>query len=134
MHKPHALCEKSDPERDQSLRSQFLAETRFQVRYDACHERGRTDSYLLTLDGVPVGYGSVKGREDVAARGVVFEFFVVRPFRKHTSRLLLDLLSTLAVRGVECQTNDWSLSSLVLERNGHPRKRHPFRRPHGHRT
>jgi GNAT superfamily N-acetyltransferase len=99
----------------QPLRAQFLAETCFQIRYDACHERGWTDSYLLTLDGVPVGYGSVKGREDVAARDVVFEFFVVRPFRKHASRLFLKLLSASGVRGVECQTNDWLLSSLVLE-------------------
>jgi hypothetical protein len=32
----------------QSLRALFLQETNFQIRYNACHERGWTDSYLLT--------------------------------------------------------------------------------------
>jgi hypothetical protein len=43
------------------LRALFLRESNHQVRYHACHARGWTDSYLLTRDGVRIGYGSVKG-------------------------------------------------------------------------
>jgi hypothetical protein len=76
--------------RIQPLRALFLREAHFQVRYDACHERGWTDSYLLTAGDVEVGYGSVKGRE-IADRDTVFKFFVVPPFRKHASTLFSQL-------------------------------------------
>ncbi len=49
------LATRVAPDAIETLREQFLAETPFQIRYFACHERGWTDSYLLTLDGVPVG-------------------------------------------------------------------------------
>ena len=47
----------------QSLRALFLQETNFQIRYDACHRRGWTDSYVLKIDDVAVGYGSIKGQQ-----------------------------------------------------------------------
>jgi predicted acetyltransferase len=59
----------------------FLQETNFQIRYDACHARGWTDSYLLKIDDVAVGYGSIKWQQR-ADRDTIFEFFVIRPFRK----------------------------------------------------
>jgi hypothetical protein len=55
------------------FRALFLQETNFQIRYNACHERGWTDSYLLRIDGVKVGYGSIKGQER-EGRDTVFEF------------------------------------------------------------
>src|SRR2546426_7265079 len=67
-----------------SLRALFLQETNFQVRYDACHERGWTDSYLLTIDDLKIGYGSIKGQE-IAYRDTVFEFYVIPSFRKLSS-------------------------------------------------
>jgi len=63
----------------QPLRHLFLQETNFQIRYHACHERGWTDSYLLTLDDREAGYGSIKGQE-IADRDTIFEFYVVPPF------------------------------------------------------
>jgi hypothetical protein len=48
----------------QSFRALFLQETNFQIRYDACHARGWTDSYLLKIDDVAVGYGSIKGNSE----------------------------------------------------------------------
>jgi hypothetical protein len=42
---------KTDLGRIQPLRALFLREANFQVRYNACHERGWTDSYLLTIGG-----------------------------------------------------------------------------------
>lgn len=62
-----------DLTRIQALRALFLQEANFQVRYNACHERGWTDSYLLTSGDLEIGYGSVKGQEP-ADRDTVFEF------------------------------------------------------------
>jgi GNAT superfamily N-acetyltransferase len=98
----------------QSLRALFLQENNFQIRYNACHERGWTDSYLLTLDGTPVGYGSTKGLDDIPARDCVFEFFVIRPFRKHASPLFRALLAASGASHIECQSNDLLLSSLLF--------------------
>jgi GNAT superfamily N-acetyltransferase len=98
------------------LRALFLQETNFQIRYNACHERGWTDSYLLAIDGDHVGYGSIMGRDDVKARDTVFEFFVVRPFRKHTGQLFSELLTASGATQMECQTNEERLTSLLFER------------------
>src|SRR5260370_13637697 len=69
-----------------ALRALFLQETNFQIRYDACHERGWTDSYLLIAGNLSVGYGSIKGRQ-LKDRDTVFEYFFLQPFMKMTSEL-----------------------------------------------
>jgi GNAT superfamily N-acetyltransferase len=96
------------------LRALFLQEANHQVRYNACHERGWTASYLLTVDGVSVGYGSIKGRE-IPERNTVFEYFVVPPFRKSASALFRTLLAAARPQFIECQSNDPLLSSMLFE-------------------
>src|SRR5947209_14850608 len=98
----------------QALRALFLQEANFQIRYNACHERGWTDSYLLTIDDIEIGYGSVKG-QDRSGRDRVFEFFVIRPFRRLSDVLFRELLAASGARYVECQSNDLLLSSLLFE-------------------
>jgi GNAT superfamily N-acetyltransferase len=98
----------------QSLRALFLQETNFQIRYNACHERGWTDSYLLTLEGMAIGYGSIKGQE-TSSRDTVFEFFVIRSFRKLSTLLFRELLAAAGATRVECQSNDALLSSMLYE-------------------
>jgi GNAT superfamily N-acetyltransferase len=98
----------------QPLRALFLQETNFQIRYDACHERGWTDSYLLMMDDLRVGYGSVKGRQ-LKDRDTVFEYFVAPPFRKKTSELFRQLLDVSGAQFIECQSNDLLLSSMLYE-------------------
>src|SRR5215475_503746 len=98
----------------QLLRALFLQETNFQVRYDACHERGWTDSYSLMLDDLTVGYGSIMGRER-KDRDTVFEYFVVQPFRNRSSELFQQLLGVSGARFIECQSNDLLLSSMLYE-------------------
>jgi len=97
-----------------ALRGLFLQETNFQVRYNACHERGWSDSYLLKLDGADVGYGSIKGQER-NDRDTIFEFYVVPPFRKHASPLFEQLISVSRARYIECQSNDHLLSTMLYE-------------------
>ena len=97
-----------------ALRGLFLQEMNCQIRYDACHERGWTDSYLLRVDGAAVGYGAVMGRE-IPDRDTVFEFFVIPPFRSRSSELFQQLVAASDARYVECQSNDAGLSALVYE-------------------
>lgn len=96
------------------LRALFLQESNFQVRYDAYHARGWTDSYLFTTAGAPVGYSAVKGRER-DDRDTIFEFFVVPPLRRMSSLLFSRLITTSGARYIECQSNDMLLSSLLYE-------------------
>ncbi|HEV2416521.1 MAG TPA: GNAT family N-acetyltransferase [Terriglobia bacterium] len=98
----------------QSLRALFLQETNFQIRYNSCHERGWTDSYLLIIDDVTVGYGSTKGQE-ISNRDTVFEFFVIHSFAKLVSVLFRELLSASGAKYIECQSNDMLLSSMLYE-------------------
>jgi RimJ/RimL family protein N-acetyltransferase len=98
----------------QSFRALFLQESNFQIRYNACHERGWSDSYLLKVDGIAVGYGSIKGQE-IPSRDTVFEFFIVPAFRNLASALFRELVTTSGARFIECQSNDRLLPALLYE-------------------
>ncbi|HKF22928.1 MAG TPA: GNAT family N-acetyltransferase [Candidatus Angelobacter sp.] len=98
----------------QSLRALFLQESNFQVRYNACHERGWTDSYLLTADDTPIGYGSIKGQER-DGRDTVFEFYLVPTLRKESRVAFAELLAASGAKYIECQSNDALLSSMLFE-------------------
>lgn len=98
----------------QALRGLYLQSTNFQIRYNACHERGWTDSYLLTIDDVQVGYGSVMGRER-ADRDTVFEFFVIPSFVNAASVLFREILAASGAAYIECQSNDLLFSALLFE-------------------
>jgi GNAT superfamily N-acetyltransferase len=96
------------------LRSLFLQETNFQIRYNACHERGWTDSYLLAINDLKVGYGAIKGQE-IADRDTVFEFYLIPAFRKASGQIFAALLAASKARFIECQSNDLLLSALLYE-------------------
>lgn len=109
-----ARAERVELRRILPLRALYLQEHNAQLRYNACHERGWTDSYVLMTNGATVGYGSVKGRE-IADRDTVFEFFVIPSFRRMSSRLFRELVAASGARYVECQSNDGALSALLYE-------------------
>ena len=96
------------------MRGQYLAEMNCQIRYNACHERGWSDSWHLLVDDQLVGYGSIKGRE-INDRDSVFEFFVLEPYRKHSRDLFCELIRRSGTQFAECQTNDHALTNLLLE-------------------
>lgn len=96
----------------QSLRALYLQETNAQIRYNACHERGWTDTYLLTVNGLTVGYGSVKGQE-IKGRDTVFECYVIPSFRSMANELFAELLAVTGVGYIECQSNDPVLPALL---------------------
>ena len=96
------------------LRGLFLQETNFQIRYNACHERGWTDSYLLKVGGIDVGYGAIKGQER-NDRDTIFEFYLIPSFKKCAAPLFRELISASGVTYIECQSNDRLLSAMLYE-------------------
>lgn len=98
----------------QYLRQLFLEELNTQIRYNAVHERGWSDSYFLSVDGINVGYGSVRGQE-LANRDTIFEFYVTPAYRIYSSALFRKLLTISKVEFIECQTNDPLLSAMMFE-------------------
>ena len=109
---------KTELQEIQPLRSLFLHENNFQIRYNACHERNWSGSYLLTIDGAKIGYGSIKGKDNLGDRDSVFEFYVVPPFRKLIRQIFQELLKISSARFIECQSNDLILSPMLYE-NSH---------------
>jgi GNAT superfamily N-acetyltransferase len=100
------------------LRKLFLQENNFQIRYDACHARGWTDSYLITIDDADVGYGSIKGREDLSLRDAIFEFYLTPKSRKYSNSAFEMLIKSSGVKRIECQSNEYLLSSMLFEFSG----------------
>lgn len=95
------------------LRSLFLQENNFQIRYDARHQRGWTDSYLISVNEQPIGYGSVAGKNDHHDRDSLFEFYVLPPYRSSASLIFSELIALSAITDITCQTNDLLLSSMA---------------------
>ncbi len=97
------------------LRDVFLAENKMQIRYNARHERGWTDSYILTIENKTVGYGAIAGKNNFTDRDALFEFFVIEESRKIASALFSELLKIAKPKYIECQSNDVLLSSMLYE-------------------
>ena len=97
------------------LRALFLQENNFQVRYDACHVRGWTDEYLFFVDDTAVGYGSVKGKDDLKDRNAIFEFYLAPAFRNRTSAVFGEFIAASKAAYIECQTNDLVLAGMMYE-------------------
>jgi GNAT superfamily N-acetyltransferase len=87
-------------------RARYLAELDAQCRYDATHRRGWADAYAVSLDGVDVGYGAIKGCDEIEARDSLFEFYVDPPDRPHAVALARAVLAAAGADRLQCQTND----------------------------
>jgi hypothetical protein len=99
----------------QPLRALFLQESNFQVRYDSCHWRGWADEYVFIVDDVQIGYGSVKGQDDLKDRNAIFEFYLVPAFRNRAATIFAELIKVSGVIYIECQTNDLLLLGMMYE-------------------
>jgi GNAT superfamily N-acetyltransferase len=97
------------------FRELFLKENNFQIRYNACHERNWSDSYLLMLDGSNVGYGSVKGLDNLKDRDAIFEFFVADTYRQSAEILFPAFAKKVNAKYVETQSNEKLLTALLYE-------------------
>ncbi|MBS1528692.1 MAG: GNAT family N-acetyltransferase [Bacteroidetes bacterium] len=97
------------------LRALFLQENNFQVRYNACHERGWSDSYLIRSVDTAIGYGSVKGKEDLSQRDAIFEFYLLPAWRSRSSEIFRQLIKTSKATFIECQSNSVLITSMLYE-------------------
>lgn len=106
---------KSDLKDISYLRNLFLQENNFQIRYNASHERGWTDSYSIIYNNEKIGYGAIKGNKNIDDRDTVFEFYVTPSFRNLSSIAFLKLLQSSKANFIECQSNDFLLTSLLFQ-------------------
>lgn len=97
------------------LRNLFLQDNNFQVRYNACHERGWTDSYFVLYNDEKIGYGSIKGNEHISDRDAAFEFYIIPPYRHLITDAFLKFLSVSKAVFIECQSNDHVLTELLYD-------------------
>lgn len=95
------------------FRNLFLQENNFQIRYNAYHERGWTDSYIVTFNEEKIGYGAIKGNENLGDRDTVFEFYILPPFRYLLPTAFLELLRSSGAVFIESQSNHLVLTSLL---------------------
>ena len=97
------------------LRNLFLQENNFQIRYNARHERGWSDSYLITLNNNNIGYGSIAGNENIEDRDSIFEFYMIPSYRNLAQSAFSELIHTSNAPFITCQSNDLLLSSLLFQ-------------------
>ena len=97
------------------LRSLFLSECTFQFVYNKCHGAGWADVYIISLDELKIGYGSVWGKDKREKRDTIFEFYLKEPFRKYAGHIFAELIKVSGVIFIECQTNDQLLSRMLFE-------------------
>lgn len=88
-----------------------------QVTKDSVPGRpGWTQEYLLTLDGAPVGYGSVASAGPWQGEPTVIEIYVAPPHRQRLLDLYAAFLRVSAAVKVEVQSND-TLAAILLHRH-----------------
>jgi GNAT superfamily N-acetyltransferase len=75
--------------------------------HDSIHRRaGWTNTYALSLDDAPAGFGSVAIGGPWTGKPTIFEFFVLPERRGHAFRLFEALLETSGARLMVIQSND----------------------------
>jgi len=99
----------------QAFRILFLQENNFQFIHNKCHEYGWADTYLFTSDGIKIGYGSVWGRNKREERDAIFEFYIIKPYRKFANEIFPGFCAASNATFIECQGNDLLLSSMLYE-------------------
>jgi len=103
------------------LRDLYRQEMNCQIVHDSYHVRGFTDSYLLRVDGVTVGYGSVAGLGN-EPRDQVKEFYVVPNHHRSADALFREFAVVSGARRIEVQTNDILLTILFFAHAGRVRE------------
>ena len=106
--------EPASPRRLLKLREQYREEMSCQIVHDSWHERGFLRSYLISVDGEVVGYGSVGGVGD-EPKDLVKEFFLQSSARPSAQPAFRALVAAAGAKRVEAQTNDRLLIQMLLD-------------------
>ena len=99
----------------QDLRNLSLRENNFQFVHDKCHGAGWADTYIFSIGKDTVGYGSIWGKDDRKARDTIFEFYLLRSYRKFTNIIFPKFRITSEAGFIECQTNMNLQSEVMFE-------------------
>jgi GNAT superfamily N-acetyltransferase len=79
------------------------------------HERGWSDSYMLSRNGVEVGYGSTYSQNIKGTRETIFEYYIVPHARQQEQALFKALLTMSGASIIEAQSNILLLSNMLHE-------------------
>src|SRR6266496_3061775 len=97
------------------LRTRHREEMNCQIVHDSIHRReGWTLSYLLELDDITVGFGSIAIGGPWKDKPTVFEFYVLPEHRSRAFVLFEAFLAASGPRFFEVQTNDVLPTVMVL--------------------
>jgi GNAT superfamily N-acetyltransferase len=97
-----------------SMRDERRREMNCQIVHDSIHSRaGWTVTYLLSLDGVPAGFGSVAIAGPWKDKPTIFEFHVRPDHRARAFDLFEGLVTAGAARFMEVQSNDGLLAVML---------------------
>ena len=98
----------------QDLRDLFLRESHFQFVYDKCHGAGWADTYVFSIGEETIGYGSLWGKDDRKDRDAIFEYYLLRSYRKFANIIFPKFSLASRALYVQCQTNDSLLSDMMF--------------------
>lgn len=89
------------------LRERYREEMNCQIVHDSIHRRaGWTSTYVLELDGISVGFGSIAIGGPWKDRPTLLEFYVLPQYRCFSFDLFETLLSVSRPQFMEIQSND----------------------------
>lgn len=106
---------KTSLEEIKAFRVLFLQENNFQFVCDKCHYYGWADTYLFMINGTKAGYGSVWGTHKREDRDAIFEFYLLKPFRKAADLVFPQFHKVSEALYIESQSNDPLLSSMLYQ-------------------
>jgi GNAT superfamily N-acetyltransferase len=96
------------------LREQYRQELNCQIVHDSIHRRaGWTATYLLTVDDVTAGFGSIAIAGPWVDKPTIFEFFVLPEHRSRAFDLFEALMTGSGARFMEVQSSDALLSAML---------------------
>jgi GNAT superfamily N-acetyltransferase len=112
--RPRSHAQPCDARELLELRTRYRAEMNCQIVHDSIHRReGWTNSYLLTLDGIAAGFGSIAIGGPWIEKPVLFEFYLLPPYRTRVFDLFETLIAISGARHFEIQSSDVLLLAMV---------------------
>lgn len=95
-------------------RETYRSEMACQIIHDSIHRRANwTEEYVLCLDGIGVGYGSIAVGGPWMGKPTVYEFYVVPEHRFHVFDFFRALIDVSGAIAIEIQSNDVLATVMV---------------------
>jgi len=99
----------------ESFRSLFLHESNVYFVHNKCHQYGWADSWIFSLQKEKIGYGAVWGSDKREIKNCIFEFYLLRPYRRSATDIFEAFIEASGASFLECQTNIPLLSLMFYE-------------------